>query len=83
MGAIVCLLFVGDQFMAGWNRYINSNPKWIPFLMGMIRLFDRNVTPIDMVAKFLEVLRSLEDELIDRFGFFDAAIRNVYGPLHE
>ena len=55
----------------------------VSLLMRMIGLLDSDVTSIDVIAEFLEMRRFLEDELINGFGFFDAAIGNVDGQLHD
>ena len=79
VGAVIHSLFVGHQFVAGRNGDVDSDPKGISFLMGMVRLFDRNVAAIDVIAEFFQARRFLEDKLIDVVGFRDAAIGDVDG----
>ena len=47
--------------------------------MGVVRLFDGDVAAVDVVAEFLKARRFLENELIDRLGFIDAAVSDVDG----
>ena len=51
--------------------------------MRVIRLLDGDVTSVDVVAEFFEAGRFFQNELIDLFGFLDAAIGDVDWQLHS
>ena len=52
--AVVHLLFVGDEFVTRRHGDIDAHSKLVSFLMGMIGLFDRDITSIDVIAEFFE-----------------------------
>src|SRR5438876_3377790 len=52
--AVVFLLFVRDQLVPARNCHVNAHAELISFLMGMVRLFDRDVASVDVIAKFLK-----------------------------
>ena len=81
--AIVRLFLIGDELVASGNRYIDANAEQVPLVMGVVRLLDGDVAPVDMVAKFLKPGRSFQNQLVDRFGFVDSTIGNVYWHLHN
>ena len=60
---VVLLFLFCDQFVTWRNCYIDANAKRISFLMGVVRLFDRDITPVDVVAKFLQMRRFSQDIL--------------------
>ena len=49
--AVIHLFFIGDELMTGRHGHINSHSKWISFLMGMIRLLDRDVATANVITK--------------------------------
>jgi hypothetical protein len=81
--AVVHLLFVGDEFVAGRHCDIDAYSKLIPFLMRVIGLLDSDVTSVDVIAEFFEPGRFLQDELVDFLGFLQATIGYVYWSLHR
>jgi hypothetical protein len=81
--SVILLFLLRDELVTRRHRYVDTNPKEISLLMGVVRLFDRDITTIDVVAKFLQTRRFPEDDLLDRIGFFDAAIGDVDGQLHD
>ena len=46
--------------------------------MSVVRLLDHDVTPVDMIAKFLQPLRFVQNELVDRFRLIDSPIGDIY-----
>jgi hypothetical protein len=80
--AVVHLLFFGHQFLARRHGDIDAHAKLVSLLMRMIRLLDCDIAPIDVIAEFFEPSRFLQNKSVDRFRFFDAAVGNVYWPLH-
>ena len=82
VGAVVHLLFVGDEFVARRHGDIDAHPELVSFVMRMIGLLDGHVTPVDVIAEFFEPRRFFENELIDRLRLLDPTIGNVYWPLH-
>ena len=81
--AIVRLFLIGHQLVAAGNCYINPNAERVPLVMGVVRLLDGDVAPVDMVAKFFEPGRFFQNQLVDRFGFVDSTIGDVYWQLHN
>lgn len=77
VGTVVDPFLIGDQLVAGRDGNVDANPERITFLMGVIRLFDRHIAPVDVIAEFFEACRFLENELVYRLGFIDAAVGNV------
>jgi hypothetical protein len=50
--------------------------------MSVVRLLDRDVATVDVVTKFFQPSRVLQNEIIDVVRFFQAAIGNVNRQLH-
>ena len=65
------------------HRDIDPATIRIPFLMGVIGLFDRDVAAIDVVAKSVEPRRVGHYEVVDLIGFIEAAVGNVNRQLHR
>ena len=65
MRAVVHLLLVAHQLVARPDRYIDPAAIRITFVMRMIRLLDRDVAAIDVVAKFLEPRGVSHHEIVD------------------
>lgn len=61
MGAVVHSLFVRDDLMPGRNGDIDPDPKRVSFLMRVIRLLDRDVAAVDVIAKLFEVRCLIQD----------------------
>src|ERR1700731_824483 len=52
--AVVHLLFFGHELVARSHRHIDAAPVRITFVMSVVRLLNRDVAAIDVVAKFFE-----------------------------
>ncbi|MEP6686509.1 MAG: hypothetical protein ABJB22_07015 [Verrucomicrobiota bacterium] len=83
MGTVILLFFIGYQLVTRRDGYIDSHPVRISFLMGVVWLFDRDVTTINVITKFLEPRSMLQNQVFDLVGFLDAAIGYVDGQLHD
>jgi len=83
VGAVVFLLLVGDEFVTARNGHVNANTVLISFVMGVVRLFDRDVAPINVVAKFLEPRGFVQHEIVDLVGFFQTPITDLNRQLHD
>jgi hypothetical protein len=81
--AVVHLPLVGDHFMAPCYSHIDTAPKGITFLMRVIGLLDRHIAAVDVVAKFFESRRILQDEVVDLVRFFQTPIRDLNRQLHS
>jgi len=46
-------------------------------------LFDRDVAPINVVAKFLEPRGFVQHEIVDLVGFFQTPITDLNRQLHD
>jgi len=79
MGTVVHAFLIGDQFVARRHSHVDPNAERIAFLMGMVRLLDRNVASVDVIAEFFQAGGLAQDELIDLVGFIDAAVGDVNG----
>jgi hypothetical protein len=80
---VVHLLFFGDQFVTRRHSDIDADSKLVSFLMRMVGLLDGDVTSIDVVAKFFEPGRFLQNELVNLVRLIDPTIGNIYRPLHS
>ena len=80
---VIRLLLVGNELVAAGNRYVDANAEQVPLVMGVVRLLDGDVAPVDMVAKFFEPGGFFQNQLVDRLGFVDSTIGDVYGQLHN
>jgi hypothetical protein len=81
--AVIDLFFFRDQFVARRDGDINSHPELVSFFVSVIRLFNGNVAPADVIAKFVQPGGFLQHQLFDSLGFFQAAVSDVYGQLHS
>ena len=81
--AVVLLLFVGNKLVTARNGHVNANTELISFVMGVVRLFDRDVAAINVVAKFLEPRRFFQHEIVDLVGFFQTPITDLNRQLHD
>jgi hypothetical protein len=63
--AIVHLRFITDELMASRHGHIDATPEWIPFLMGVVGLLDGHIAAVDMIAKFLQSRRVIQNEVVD------------------
>ena len=83
VGAVVHPLFLRDQLVAGRHRHVDPDPERIAFLMGVVRLLNGDIAPVDVVAELFQAGRLFQDELIDVVGFLDAAVGDVNSELHK
>ncbi len=62
---VVHLFLVAHQFVPRRHRHIDPAAIRIAFVMGVIRLLNRDVAPIDVVAKFLQPRSVIQNEIVD------------------
>ena len=63
--AVIHLLFFRDELVTWRNGHIEPNTVRISFLMPVIRLLDGHVATVNVIAKFLEPRRVVENEIVD------------------
>lgn len=83
MGAIVYLFFLRDELVPGRDSDIDADPKGVALLVRMIGLFDRDIAPADVVAKFIQSGRLLTHHLFDAVRLHKAAIADIHRQLHK
>lgn len=83
MCAIVGLFLFRYQFVSGRNRHVDTDPKGVTFFMGVIRLFNGDIAPADMIAEFIQPGCLLADHLFDALRFGQTAITDIYRQLHK
>lgn len=81
--AVVFLLFVGDKLVTARNRHINANTELISFVMGMVRLFDRHIAAVNVIAEFFQPRGFVQYEIVDLVGFFQTPITDLNRQLHD
>src|SRR4030095_8176165 len=54
VNAVIHLPFVGHKLVAGRHGHVDAAAVWIPFLMGVIGLFNCDIAAVDVIAKSLE-----------------------------
>ena len=81
--AVVHWFFVGHQFVPARNSDIDANAELISFVMGVVRLLDRHVAAVNVIAKFFQPRCIIQNEVVDGFRFFQAAVGDVNGQLHN
>ena len=81
--AVVFLLFVGDELVTARNSDIYANPELISFVMGVVRLFDRHIAAVNVVAKFFQPCRFFKHEIVDLVRFFQTPISDFNRQLHD
>src|SRR6266576_347545 len=69
--------------MPGRHGDIDANPVGVPFLMSVVGLLDRYITPIDMIAEFLQPGRIFQNQVVDLFGFLETTVGDVNRQLHD
>ena len=65
MRAVIHLLFFGDKLVARRNSDVEPDAVGISLLMPAIRLLDGHVATVNVIAKFLEPRRVVENEIVD------------------
>ena len=81
--AVVHLSFISDQLVATRHSYIDAAPVRISFMMRVIGLLDGYVAAIDVVAKFFESRRIIQNKVVDLVGFFQTPVRDLNRQLHD
>jgi hypothetical protein len=65
VGAVVHLSFIGHQLVTAGNGHIDPAPVRITLLMGVIGLLDGDIAAVDVVAKFFQSRRIIQNEIVD------------------
>ena len=52
-------------------------------MMGVIRLLDRDIAAVDMIAKLLESCCIIQNEIVNLVRFFQTPIRYLNRQLHN
>ena len=81
--AVVLLLFIGHEFVTARNSHIDAHAVLISFVMSVVWLFDRHITAVNVIAKFFQPRCIIQNEIVDVLRFFQAAIGDVDGQLHN
>jgi hypothetical protein len=81
--AVVFLLFVGDKLVTARNRHINANTELISFVMGVVRLFDRHIAAVNVIAEFFQPRGFVQYEVVDLVGFVQTPITDLNRQLHD
>ena len=81
--AVVLLLFIGHQFMTARNGHIDATTVRISFLVGVIGLLDGDIAAVNVVAKFFQPRRIIQNEIVDLVRFFQTPISDLNRQLHS
>lgn len=81
--AIVHLPFISNQLVAPRHGHIDAASVRVSFLMCVIGLFNGHITAVDVVAKFLESRRIIQNEIVDLVRLFQTPIRDLNRQLHD
>jgi hypothetical protein len=76
MHAVRGRIFVRDQFVAGRDRNVNSDPEWVPRVLGVVGMLDHDVASTDVIAKAVEARGLAANEFVELIRFLDSPIRN-------
>jgi len=77
-----CVPF-SDQLMATRHGHVDAAPVRISLVMCVISLLDGYVAAIDVVAKFFESRRIIQNKVVDLVGFFQTPVRDLNRQLHD
>jgi hypothetical protein len=80
--AVVFPLFVGDELVTARNSHIYANAELISFVMGVVRLFDRHITAVNVIAKFFKMRGFFQYEVVDLVRFFQTPVADFDRQLH-
>jgi len=83
MSAVIHLPFIGHELVAWCDGHVDPAPVWIPFVMGMISLFNGNIAAVDVITKSLESCRIIENESVDLVRLFQTPVRYLNRQLHN
>lgn len=81
--AVVLLLFIGHEFVTPRNGHVDAHAVLISFVMGVVWLFDRHITAVNVIAKFLQPRRFFEHEIVNLVGFLQTPITDLNRQLHD
>ena len=54
VSAVIHLFLIGHKLMARCHGHVDPAPVWIPFVMVVIGLLDRDIATVDVITKSLE-----------------------------
>jgi hypothetical protein len=74
MRAVVHSPFVRDQLVTRSYGHIDPASVRISFLMRVVRLLDRYVAAVDVVAKFFQSRCIFQNDVVDLVRFFQTPI---------
>ena len=80
--AVVLLLFIGHEFVTARNGYVDATTVRVSLLVGVIGLLDGHIAAVNVVAKFFQPRRVIQNEIVDLVRFFQAAIGDLNRQLH-
>ncbi len=83
VGTVVLLLFVGNKLVTARNGHVNANTVLISFVMGVVRLFDRHIAAVNVIAEFFQPRGFVQYEIVDLVGFFQTPITDLNRQLHD
>ena len=81
--AVVLLLLVGDELVTARNGHVNANTILISFVMGVVRLLDRHIAAVNVIAEFFQPRGFFQYEIVDLVGFFQTPITDLNRQLHD
>ena len=81
--AVVRPSFVSNQLMTPRHSHIDAASVGIPFLMCVIGLLDGHIAAVDMIAKFFQSRRLIQNEIVDLVRFFQTPIGDLNRQLHN
>ena len=81
--AIVHLPFVSNQLVAPRHSHVDAASVGVTFLVCVIGLFNGHVAAVDVVAKFFEPSRIIQNEIVDLVRLFQTPIRDLNRQLHD
>jgi hypothetical protein len=75
VSAVIHPLFIGNKLVPRCHGHVDPTPVWVPFLMGVIGLFDGDIAAVDVITKSLESCCIIQNEIVDLVRFFQTPIR--------
>ncbi len=81
--AVVFLLLVGNELVTARNGHVNANTVLISFVMGVVRLFNRHIAAVNVIAEFFQPRGFVQYEIVDLVGFFQTPITDLNRQLHD
>jgi hypothetical protein len=74
VGAVIHLHLIRNELVPRCHGYVDTAPIRISFLVSMIGLLDGHIAAVDVIAKFLESCRIIQNETVNLLRFFDTPI---------